>query len=69
MLFGTDKAKKIGHHISENFTPGIEKEDFAEEKIIEVLQKLSQAYQFTDYQKPFYKYEKKFFKDHCYTRK
>ena len=69
LLFGTDKAKKIGHHISENFTPGIEKEDFAEEKIIEVLQKLSQAYQFTDYQKPFYKYEKKFFKDHCYTRK
>jgi len=52
LLFGTDTAELIGHHIPSYYTKPIEKEDYNREEIKETVKKLSKNFKFTDYPGP-----------------
>ncbi len=52
LLFGTDKARTLGHHIPESYTPPVEQTDLSSETLKDPKKKLAKVASFEDYQKP-----------------
>lgn len=55
LFFGTDTAKRIGHHIPDSYCPVVEKEDMSRSVVNDTKEKLLRLDRFSDYNKPVFK--------------